>query len=38
MFIILYIAGNKVIGTLITQDTGNGTITKDHVEPREKNH
>ena len=30
--------GNKVIGTLITQDTGNGTIAEDHVEPREKNH
>ena len=27
--------GDKVIGTLITQDTGNGTITEDHVEPRD---
>ena len=38
MFIIQLQLGDKVIGTLITQDTGNGTITEDHVESREKNH
>ena len=38
---IIYVhhIGDRVIGTLITEDTGNGAIAEDHVEPiREKNY